>query len=255
MKKRKRIVIILATIIVVAVGVRLFNNMDFEYRQPEEQGNTCVAYYLLNIDGMKGLGHSSFMLVNERGEGRFYSYNGMQYSLLQCLMGKAGIGKMKQFNLSAEEVTIFLSTGDLQVSDVSECDNFDRALYRYISEEEYETIVKEAESYIQVGEEYEALYAEIHSSTGDALVDAQGRMEVFLAQEDLPLYQIYQHNCDTVARELIALIDEEAKTFNGSEECLTPSGNYKRMCKYFGEEWGCGSLGADTVVEIILWYL
>lgn len=97
----------------------------------EKEG--CRIYYLLNIDGMKGLGHAAFLLVDEQGEGLFYSYNGMQYSLPECLLGKAGIGKMKSFALNREQTEQFLTAGDLEVSDTSECDNFDRALYRCVS--------------------------------------------------------------------------------------------------------------------------
>ena len=94
MKKKKIVIVILIIFLVVFMGRKLLNFQVNNSRCPILQDNSCIVYYLLNIDGMKGLGHASFMLVNEQGEGCFYSYNGMQYNLAECLMGKAGIGKM-----------------------------------------------------------------------------------------------------------------------------------------------------------------
>ena len=75
----------------------------------------------------------------------------------------------------------------------------------------------------------------------------------FTSQKELPKYQIYTHNCDTVARELIALIDLDMKEFNATKERLTPSGNFEQMCRFLGEKWGCMPLGTDTLIEKILW--
>ncbi len=255
MKKKKVILCMLVVILIVVTGLCIIRNLQFEYREPAASEDSCLVYYLLNIDGMKGLGHSSFLLVDEQGAGTVYSYNGMQYNLLQCLAGKAGVGKMKQFSLSAQEVSDFLETGNLRVSDVTECDNFDRALYRYLSREEYETIVQGTERYIQAGNEYEALYAQVYSAGEDMMADAKARLSSFLKREEIPFYQIYRHNCDTVARELIGGVDEEVKEFNESKERLTPSGNYKRMCEYLGENWGCKALGEDSAAEKLLWIL
>ena len=71
------------------------------------------VYYLLNIDGMKGLGHSALLLQDSRGQAQLFSYNGMQYNVLECLMGKSGIGKMMQFQLKEEDLQQFLETGNL----------------------------------------------------------------------------------------------------------------------------------------------
>lgn len=216
----------------------------------EEQ--SCQIWYLLNLDGMKGLGHSALMLLDENGEGQVFSYNGMQYSLIQCLMGREGIGKMMQFSLGEDEVEILLETGNLQAGVYGECDNFDRGLYRCISREQYDQIAEEARRYIETGDEFERLYADLHSAEGDIVYDAQEQMDLFLAREDIPRYQIYRHNCDTAARELIALVDEEMAQYNQSETKLTPGGNYKNMCRRFGDIWGYMGLGEDSLVEKIL---
>lgn len=51
-------------------------------------------------------------------------------------MGKSGIGKMKVFSLDAKVTEYFLQTGNLQADEYEECDNFDRAIYHSITQEE-----------------------------------------------------------------------------------------------------------------------
>lgn len=216
------------------------------------EGQPCQVWYLLNLDGMKGLGHSALMLVDENGEGRVFSYNGMQYDLIQCLMGKEGIGKMKQFFLSGEQVEALLETGKLQAGAYEECDDFDRGLYRWISREQYDRIAEEADRYMAVGDEFERLYAELHGTADEDIPDAGKQMELFLAQSDIPRYQIYTHNCDTAARELIALVDDEVAEYNLSGAKLTPGGNYKNMCRRLSGTWGYTGLGEDSLPEKLL---
>lgn len=216
------------------------------------ENSPCRIYYLLNLDGMKGLGHSALLLVDRDGYGQVCSYNGMQYNLLQCLMGKEGIGKMKQFYLKPEEVDILLCTGSLQAGAYEECDNFDRALYRCLSEEEYEQIWQGIAFYVEVGDEFEQLYANLQNADEDMRSDAEGQMAVFLNSRDVPRYQIYTHNCDTVARELIALADEELAAYNISNAKLTPNGNYKNMRSSLSAVWGYRCLGEDSLPERLL---
>lgn len=68
-----------AAVILLAVMVIIFWDTPFETRPPGKSSDSCAVYYLLNIDGMKGLGHAAFMLTDEQGNGQVYSYNGMQY--------------------------------------------------------------------------------------------------------------------------------------------------------------------------------
>ncbi len=224
-----------------------------EHPLQKEVPDACAVYYLLNIDGMKGLGHTAFMLRDEQGNGYVYSYNGMQYSLMECLFGKAGIGKMKVFALKPDEAEAFLQTGDLQVEDTAECDNFDRVLYRRISREEYNHIQNGAARYIDTGTQFERLYADAITAVDEDKIAAEEILNEFLNGEDVPKYQIYVHNCDTVARELIGLIDEEMRLYNTGHVRLTPMGNYLGMCKEFGEQWGIEVLGKDTLTERVLW--
>lgn len=180
-------------------------------------------------------------LQDSSGQASIFSYNGMQYNLLECLLGKSGIGKMKRFSLSEEEVKQFQETGDLQADEYEECDNFDRAIYCEITQEQYAMLSENIQSYIDVGNEFEKLYAEDKAA-----------LEEFLAQENLPRCQIYTHNCDTAARELLALINEDMKVYNENSASLTPGRNYRNMCKTFGDDWGILRLGKDSILEKIL---
>lgn len=236
------ILIIIMLMAVFTIGTRNFLSTPME-RVPDSFGKTSAyrAYYLLNIDGMKGLGHSALLLRDSSGEAQVFSYNGMQYNLAECLLGKAGIGKMKQFSLSPEEAAQFLKTGDLQVEEYAECDNFDRTIYRDITKEQYEILREGIQQYIEIGDEFERLYA-----------DDAAQLESFLQQENLPRYQIYTHNCDTVARELLALINDEIASYNETSGFHTPGGHYKQLCKTLGEQWGIQKLGEDTITERLL---
>ena len=103
------------------------------------------------------------------------------------------------------------------------------------------------------GTEYETLYADHFNATGEDKIIAEERLNDFLNQEDLLKYQIYTHNCDTVARELIALIDQEVKDFNINKEKLTPTDNYLGLCNIVGETWGYQKIGEDTLPERFFW--
>lgn len=257
MKKRTWVI---CFVLVLAAG-RLFYGLCIRERASREcapfGGQTCQVCYLLNLDGMKGLGHSALLLVDEEGEGQIFSYNGMQYSLPQCLLGKEGIGRMTHFSLDKEAVALLWETGDVETEDFEECDNFDRILYRYISREQYDRIVREGEYYKNIGDTFENLYAALYGPGKDGsgeedVSEAQARMDSFLGQEEIPRYQIYTHNCDTVARELMALADDGVAAYNVSEKKLTPNGNYKEMCEKLDEAWGYQSLGEDSPVEKLL---
>ena len=248
MKKLKYLFILFTLCLIIA-----YWDTPFENRELKQIDSSCAVYYLLNIDGMKGLGHTVLMLQDENGNAQIFSYNGMQYSLLECLIGKAGVGKMKVFSLTTAEMDAFLFTGNLEVEDTSECDNFDRMLYRYISREEFEQIQKEAAKYIITGTEYEELYATHYNTSMEGKKIATDKLNAFLNQEGLLKYQIYTHNCDTVARELIALIDKEVLEFNTNKKKLTPTDNYLGMCSIVGESWGYKKIGEDTLVERIFW--
>lgn len=248
----KKLAVLAVLLPAVLFTVRLVRRAPL-YRDSGLENGACRAYYLLNIDGMKGLGHAALMLVDEKGEGQIFSYNGMQYNLPRCLLGKAGIGRMKQFSLDNEAIQQLLLTGKLSSGEYEECSNFDRALFRSISGEEYETIQKNALAYIETEKEYERLCAALYEQPdADGAGEVQARIDKFLSEEDTPLYQIYTHNCDTAARELLALIDRDMEEYNASKSKLTPKGNYKNMCRELGDAWGIAPLGEDTWLEKLL---
>lgn len=249
-RRKKLLAGVLIMFLCVGVGKIIFR-APFVERDCQMTGKDCRVYYLLNLDGMKGLGHSALLLVDEEGRGRVFSYNGMQYDLFRCLTGKEGIGKMMEYALTSREVDTLLETGNLTAGDYEECDNFDRALYRCLSREQYERIVKEAEFYQEVGDTYERLYAACDGAKDRMRTQAEEDMEAFL-QKELPHYQIYTHNCDTVARELLALADEEIRAYNASHTRLTPGGNYYAMCSRLSGIWGIARLGRDSQAEKLL---
>lgn len=118
----------------------------------------CMLYYIVNADGMKGLGHSIVLLVDENGCGTVFSYNGMQRTLGESLLGKSGVGKMSMGTMTKEEITAFLQTGDLNLDEDQLSDNYDIALYRPITTENYHTVLEQTAPYIEAEERFAALY-------------------------------------------------------------------------------------------------
>lgn len=252
-KKKVRVWFLLLFYLTINLCVRISFTVPgaVEERGCRPADGECRVCYLLNLDGMKGLGHSALLLIDEDGSGRVLSYNGMQYGLAECLTGREGIGKMMEYSLEPQEVEELLRTGDLKAGGYGECDNFDRMLYRWISKTQYEQILDGAKAYVDAGDRYEELYAEIVQAEEAKRPEAEARMQNYLRQ-DLPRYQIYTHNCDTVARELMALADEEIRRYNVQEQKLTPKGNYKNMCACVSGQWGIARLGRDSLVEQVL---
>lgn len=84
MKKRKILQILLALIIIgliiylVCCALNGFKKSEY----PEDVSDTYAVYYLVNADGMKGLGHSIVLLTvpdnQENASCQVYSFNGME---------------------------------------------------------------------------------------------------------------------------------------------------------------------------------
>ena len=104
----------------------------------------CMLYYMVNADGMNGLGHSILMVVDGEGCGTVLSFNGMQKTLSESLMGKRGVGKLSVGTMDAEETKAFLLSGDLSLKGDQLADNYDMALYRPITREEYRIVLEQA---------------------------------------------------------------------------------------------------------------
>lgn len=244
-------------IIWIAVFIYLFTCifMRLQERESRIEVDRCQLYYMVNTDGMKGLGHSALLLVDSDGNGKVLSFNGMQRSLAEALVGKAGVGKMSEGFVDKVQMAKFLATGNLDLHGDQLQDNYDWTLHRYISEQEYDRIMEEVQQYVEVGNTYERLYAE-YVEAGDSPEAAEyfEQMENMAKDQTLPLYQIYTHNCDTAAREIIATIDEEMEAYNKRQEHLTPSGNLKAFARKT-DKWGIMKLGEDSFVERLLGFL
>lgn len=208
-----------------------------------------------NADGMKGLGHSILLLVDEEGCGTVFSFNGMQRSLGECLLGKSGVGKLSRGVMTARETKEFLQSGDLRLDGDQLTDNYDMALYRPITAEDYQTVLEQAEPYLAAQEAFSALY-ESWAAAEDAVKKAeyQKALEQMGEDESLPLYRIYTNNCDHAARGMAAAADPDLGEYNGSARRMTPNGNLKAFAGK-ADKWGVMTLGELTLTERVLMFL
>ena len=104
----------------------------------------------------RALDSGSTLGVGKAFESVSYTHLGMQYGLLPCLLGKEGIGKMKVISMTPEETAVFLETGEppasaFSTNEFDECRDFDRILYRYITRNEFDTILSSTKGYIAAG--------------------------------------------------------------------------------------------------------
>lgn len=191
------------------------------------EGN-CRLYYLVNTDGMKGLGHSILLLVNEQGEGTVLSYNGMQRSLGEALIGKSGVGKLSVGEMDRKDTDAFLLTGDLNLEGDQLHDNYDMALFCTITYEDYLAVMALTGPYVQAGEDYEALFA-LAANTADESEKAEYEeiMKEMGQDASLPLYKLYTHNCDHAARSFAAAANKDMAAYNENAFRMTPNGNFK----------------------------
>lgn len=218
------------------------------------EGN-CRLYYLVNTDGMKGLGHSILLLVNEEGQGTVLSYNGMQRSLGEAFIGKSGVGKLSVGEMSRENTDAFLLTGDLNLEGDQLQDNYDMALFCRITAEDYQAALALTEPYVQAGDDYEALYA-LAASTADEAEKAEYEkvMEEMGEDASLPLYKLYTHNCDHAARSFAAAANKDMAAYNENAFRMTPNGNFKAFAQK-AADWGVVRLGKTSVIERVLEFL
>lgn len=229
-------------------------SMRLSVRETAWEAGECMLYYIVNADGMKGLGHSIIMLVDEEGCGTVISYNGMQRSLTESLMGKSGVGKMSIGTMSADETETFLQSGDLHLDGDQLTDNYDVALYRPITAAEYGVILEQTEPYLAAQEQFTVLYEKWAMEENASRKAEYQRELVQMGQGDrLPVYQIYTNNCDHVARQLISSVDMKLRESRHTRH-MTPNGNIKA----FGakaQSWGVMMLGSQSFPERILMFL
>lgn len=250
-KNWKRRVTFILLIFVVCYFLLCFSQR-LRVRDAAEGVGDCRLYYIVNVDGMKGLGHSILLLLNEQGEGTVLSFNGMQGTLGEALLGRAGVGKLSVGRMNSSETATFLNTGNLNLEGDQLDDNYDVALYRTITQEEYQTIMAEIDPYIQAAENYERLYAlEASSTDADERAAYQAEMEQMGQDNSLPLYQLYTHNCDHAARAFAAAVDAEMGAYNAVSRRLTPNGNFKAFAGR-ATDWGVLRLGESSLFESLL---
>lgn len=214
-----------------------------------------MLYYLVNADGMKGLGHSIVMLVDEEGCGTVISYNGMQRSLTESLLGKSGVGKMSIGTMGADETETFLQSGNLHMDGDQLTDNYDVALYRPITAEEYRVILEQTKPYLAAQEQFAVLYEKwaMEENAGQKAKYEQELVQIGQG-DDLPVYQIYTNNCDHTARLLISSVDTELRDSMRHTWHMTPNGNIKALGAK-AQSWGVMTLGSQSFPERILMFL
>lgn len=214
-----------------------------------------AVYYVLNTDGMKGLGHSLLLLTDGKGRGTVLSFNGMQRSLGEALLGRAGIGRLSVGQMSADETREFLLTGNLRLLGDQLQDNYDWAVYRGLSQSEYDTVLKASRIYKETGDEYERLYACLmHAENEHQKAEYEEELEALERVSSNLLYRIYTNNCDTVARLLIASVDSEMEQYNKRIRRLTPNGNLKTFA-HKAENWEVMELGDNSFSEELTGFL
>lgn len=208
--------------ILAAAYLCLCASMRLTVRDTSFSHEECMLYYIVNADGMKGLGHSILLLVDKEGCGTVFSFNGMQRSLGECLMGKSGIGKF--------------STG-------------------VMTAEEYQTVLEQASPYMAAEKAFSALY-EKWAVEEDVVKKAeyQQALERMGEDESLPLYHIYSNNCDHAARKIAAAVDPDLQEYTEHAWRMTPNGNLKAFAGK-AEKWGVMTLGKQILPERILLFL
>ena len=218
------------------------------------EGN-CRLYYLVNTDGMKGLGHSILLLVNEEGQGTVLSFNGMQRSLGEALIGKSGVGKLSVGEMDRKDTDAFLLTGDLNLEGDQLHDNYDMALFCTITYEDYQAVMALTGPYVQAGEDYEALFA-LAANTADESKKAEYEeiMKEMGQDASLPLYNLYTHNCDHAARYFAAAANQDMASYNENTFRMTPNGNFKAFAQK-ADDWGVIRLGKTSFIERVLEFL
>ena len=238
--------------VLAAVFFCLCISMRFTPRGASPAEGDCILYYIVNADGMKGLGHSIVLLVDEEGCGTILSFNGMQRTLGESLMGKSGVGRLSMGTMTEEETDHFLQTGDLALEEDQLTDNYDAALYRPVTEEEYCAILEQTAPYIAAQEQFMTSY-EKWAMEEDAGKKAEyGQLLEQMGQdESLPLYQIYTNNCDDAARILISAADPSMADYIQHSRRMTPNGNLKAFGRQAGN-WGAVLLGEQTLWERFL---
>ncbi len=168
-------------------------------------------YYLNNLDGAKNLGHTAIFIVDADGNGDFYSYMG---GIAKNISEKTD-GYVAHIEMNYDETKEFLRTGNVVIKmpdGKDNGDNYDRALWKQITKEEYEEAISRANSY----------------------------------EKNPPPYQIFNYNCDDVANEIIGNLGTEVNMI----ETLPNNNFYVRIQTW--NDWNHTVIGENNLGENIL---
>lgn len=224
-------------------------------REASFAGEECMLYYMVNADGMKGLGHSILMVVDEKGCGTVLSFNGMQRSLPESLMGKGGVGKLSVGTMDEEGTKAFLLSGDLALEGDQLTGNYDMALYRQITAEDYQVLLEQTAPYWEAEEAFAALYGQwAREEDAGRKAEYEQALEQMGCRISPSVYRIYTNNCDHAARAFISSIDPDMQEYIRDTWRITPNGNLKAFGKK-AEKWGVMTLGEQTLKERVLMFL
>ena len=163
---------------------------------------------------------------------------------------------MSTGTMSAEEVSLFLKTGNLHLDGDQLNDNYDWALYRPISPEAYQAVLSHAQIYFRTEERFQSLY------TRWALADLKQKKLYWhrkwkRVRQDrtLPLYiWLYTNNCDHAARELAGAADDAMQNYNLRTWHRTPNGNLKAFghaAPSMGRTPHWGKLSGEKLLEFL----
>lgn len=112
-------------------------------------------------------------------------------------------------------------------------DNYDRALKKGITAEEYNKIIAEAEYYA-------ALY-----NNGSLSAD----IKAYLENTPDAVYNLFSHNCDTVAGKILGIVDPYFVTCQEGVGHSTPNESFYIRTVFLQDTWGDVEIGSIDFFE------
>lgn len=222
-------------------GYCLNNPLQYIDLNGKEEKDYAV-YYLNNMDGAKVFGHNSILIENPDGSSEFYSYMGTGAMPEVLKPSNNSLGYMGHELLNSTETEEFLKTGDINVTMADKSknhDNYDRALKKNITEDERNQLIQAANQYIMIFDE------------GSIIEDDKIKKD-YLKKTDKAAYNLYTYNCDTVAGEIIALIDPEFISCQYRMLNSTPNNSFYVRKTVLGDSWKEIEIGENDWKEILI---
>lgn len=177
-------------------------------------GSDNTVHYLLNIDGAKTFGHAAMLIVNQEGEGLFYSYMASD-SLWKVIGGVKSKSVMAELYGTAEDVQNLLRTGNVNFTTDT-----------YIVDDNYDRTISKGVNFNDV-------------------IELLGVANSFKGKP----YDTYNNNCGTFVMDALSKIDS---TMRNEERYSFPNVQYVNMINSIQETWDISSIGSDTTKESIV---